>query len=91
MIPAEAVHAADELAGLLHDGRLPWLGLVDVGKGSRLAFELAVRATLADLHRFTTWKHTGHAVAAERWRQLGDDLMRLHRMALTSPSARSRA
>jgi hypothetical protein len=87
MIPAEARDAAMRLEGLLRDDALPPLGLVDVGMGSRLSFELAVRVTLADLRRFTRWERAGRAVATERWRRLGDDLVRLHRMAITPPPA----
>ena len=82
MIPAEAIEAATRLEGLLRDEALPRLGPVDVGGGARLSFESAVRATLADLHRFTGWERAGRAVPTERWRQLGDDLVRLHRMAV---------
>jgi hypothetical protein len=84
MIPAEAIHAADELRALLRDGILPQLGFVDVGQGARLTFESAVRVTLADLTRFTAWEEAGRAVEVERWYQLGEDLMRLHRMAITA-------
>jgi hypothetical protein len=55
-----------------------------VGKGSRLSFELAVRVTLADLTRFTHSAAAGHGVEASRWHQLGEDLERLHRIAVTA-------
>jgi hypothetical protein len=82
MISPAAVRAAEELRALLFEGRLPDLGAVDVGKGSRLPFESAVRVTLADLARFTAREATGRDVEAERWHQLGEDLKRLHRMAV---------
>jgi hypothetical protein len=84
MISSTATHAADELRALLRDGALPRLGLVDVGQGSRLTFDLAVTATLGDQARLTSRAATGHEVAAERWHQLGEDLERLHRMAVSA-------
>jgi hypothetical protein len=84
MISSTAARAADELRALLRDDALPRLGLVDVGKGSRLTFELAVRVTLTDLARLTARANTGHEVVADRWHQLGEDLERLHRMALAA-------
>ena len=89
-IPPEAVRAADELRALLRSGALPRLGLVDVGGGSRLAFELAVRATLNDLDRLTARARGGQVVEARRWRLLGDDLLRLHGMAAQARASRSR-
>jgi hypothetical protein len=77
---------ADELRALLRDDALPRLGFVDVGKGSRLTFELAVRSTLADLTRLTQMMDAGHVVGADRWRQLGGDIERLHGMAISEPS-----
>ena len=91
MISADATNQAGELRALLRAGALPRLGLVDVGKGSRLAFELAVRVTLTDLARFTALARAGHVVAADRWHQVGDDLDRLHRMAVAARMARVRA
>jgi hypothetical protein len=91
MIPTDAMHAADELAGRLREGALPRLGFVDVGKGSRLQFEPAVRLTLGDLARFTRWERTGRAVPAERWDQLGADLTRLHRLSRGPQSPRVRS
>ena len=91
MLSPEAARAAEGLRALLHRGGLPRLGAVDVGKGSRLSFESAVRVTLADLARFTTWERAGRAVDADRWRQLVEDLARLHRMAATAPARRVRA
>jgi hypothetical protein len=82
-IPSAAIHAADDLRVLLRAGALPRLGLVEVGMGSRLSFELAVSVTLADLVRFAAWEDAGCEVAADRWHQLGDDLERLHRMSVT--------
>ena len=61
-IPPEGVRAADELRALLRSGALPRLGLVDVGGGSRLAFELAIRATLNDLDRLTARERGGQVV-----------------------------
>ena len=83
-ISAQAIHQADELRALLRDEALPNLGIVDVGKGSRLTFALAVAVTLADLTRLTLLADTGHPVGPDRWRQLGEDLERLHRMAITA-------
>jgi len=82
MMPSRAANAADELRALLRSGDLPRLGLVDVGMGSRLTFELAVRVTLTDLARLTALAHDGHTVEADRWHQLAADLKRLHRMAV---------
>ncbi len=90
-ISPEAARAAEELRALLRAGGLPRLGAVDVGKGSRLPFESAVRVTLADLARFAAWEHAGRDVAAARWRQLGEDLARLHRMAVAAHGGRFRA
>ena len=86
-----AIHAADELRALLRADALPCLGLIDVGKGARLPFESAVRVTLADLARFAAWEHAGRDVAAERWRQLGEDLDRLYRLAVAACGSRVRA
>jgi hypothetical protein len=84
MTPARATRAANELSALLRAGALPRLGLVDVGQGSRLTFELAVGVTLTDLDRLTTRVNAGHVVDAGRWHQLGEDLERLYRMAITA-------
>ena len=89
-IPPAAVRAADELRALLRSGALPPLGLVDVGGGSRLAFELAIRATLNDLDRLTARARGGQVIEAHRWRLLGDDLLRLHGMAAQARASRSR-
>ena len=83
-ISARAMRQAGELRTLLRDGALPHLGIVDVGAGSRLSFALAVGVTLADLARFTAWEQAGREVDAARWRQLGDDLERLHRLATSA-------
>ena len=91
MLASNALQWADELRPLLRDGALPRLGLVDVGKGSRLSFELAVRVTLTDLARLTARANTGHEVAADRWHQLGEDLERLHRMIIAARSSWRRA
>ena len=91
MISADATNQADELRALLRAGVRPRLGLVDVGKGSRLAFELAVRVMLTDLARFTALARGGHVVEADRWHQVGDDLDRLHRMAVAARAGRVRA
>ena len=91
MLPPEWVRAAEELRALLLASRLPRLGLVDVGMGSRLSFEAAVRVTLADLARFTAWEHVGRAVDAERWRQLSEDLERLHQMTVAARASWLRA
>jgi hypothetical protein len=56
-----------------------------VGTGSRLAFELTIGITLADLTRLTHVTDAGHAVGADRWRQLSEDLERLHGMAIAKP------
>jgi hypothetical protein len=85
MRTSKVLHRADELRALLRDGALPSLGIVDVGMGSRLSFELAVRITLADLARLTHLTVAGHAVAADRWKQLSEDIERLHRMAFAEP------
>jgi hypothetical protein len=85
MLVPQVLRRADELQALLRDGALPSLGLVDVGMGSRLAFELAVRVTLADLARLTHLTEAGHAVRADRWTQLRVDIERLHRMAFAAP------
>ena len=85
MLKSRALHWADELRALLRDGALPRLGIVDVGMGSRLTFELAVRLTLADLARLTHLTDAGHAVETDRWKQLTEDIERLHRMAFTEP------
>jgi hypothetical protein len=85
------VHAADDLWTLQRDEALPRLGLVDVGGGARLAFDLAVGLTLADLARFKAWERTGRRVEPERWSQLGADLLRLHRMATSAPHDSSSA
>lgn len=85
MLAPQVLHWADELQALLRDGALPSLGLVDVGMGSRLAFELAVRITLADLARLTHRMDSGQAVGADRWQQLHEDIERLHRMAFAAP------
>lgn len=90
-ISATAIHQADELRALLRAGTLPPLGLVGVGKGSRLRFELAVRVTLNDLARFAASALAGRDVAADRWQQLGEDLDRLHGMAVTALGSRGRA
>ena len=84
-LSASAIHAADELRALRRDAALPSLGLVDVGMGSRLSFDLAVAVTLADLHRFIAWDRAGRPVGHRRWRQLNSDLERLHRMAVAAP------
>jgi hypothetical protein len=89
-VPPEAIRAADGLRTRLRDGALPCVGLVDVGKGSRLSFELAVRVTLSDLVRFTTWGEAGHEVGPDRWQQLGEDLKRLYRTAVMAGSLRTR-
>jgi hypothetical protein len=91
MITPEAARAAEELRARLLEDRLPRLGAVDVGKGSRLPFESAVRVILADLARFTAWERAGQDVDADRWHQLGEDLERLHRMAVTIPDRRVHA
>ena len=85
MRASKVLHWADELRALLRDDALPSIGIVDVGMGSRLTFELAVRITLADLARLTHLKDAGHAVAASRWQQLAEDIERLHRMAFAEP------
>jgi hypothetical protein len=84
MLASKAIHAANELRALLHDEALPRLGLVDVGKGSRLTFELAVGVTLTDLDRLTARVNAGQVVHAGRWHQLGEDLERLYRMVVTA-------
>ena len=91
LISPDVVRAAQELRALLREGGLPRLGLVDVGKGARLSFESAVRVTLGDLARFAAWEDAGREVEAERWRQLAEDLARLHGMAVTAPERRVRA
>ena len=85
MRASKVLHWADELRALLRDGALPSLGIVDVGMGSRLSFELAVRITLADLARLTHQMDAGHAVAADRWKQVSEDIERLHQMAFAEP------
>jgi hypothetical protein len=80
-VPPAAIRAAGDFRALLRAGVLPRLGLTDVGSGSRLVFELAVRATLNELARFAALARGGHVVAAKRWRLLGEDLLRLHRIA----------
>ena len=65
MSPSDATRAADELRTLLRDGALPHLGLVDVGLGARLPFEMAVRVTLNDLARLTALADGG--VDTARW------------------------
>jgi hypothetical protein len=85
MIASEAMHQAGELRALLRDGALPSLGIVDVGKGSRLSFELAVRVTLAELTRLTHVADASHPAGPDRWHQPGDDLERLQRMAFAEP------
>jgi hypothetical protein len=72
------------LQTLLRDDRLPHLGLVDVGKGSRLSFELAVRVTLADLARLGGLPKNDDRIKADRWRRACEDLERLHRMAVVT-------
>jgi hypothetical protein len=91
MITRREARAADDLRALLRDEALPRLGLVDVGGGSRLAFELAVGATLAELDRLAAWERAGRPVDPGRWRQIGSDLVRLHRMATSAPHASSNA
>ena len=90
MIPSDATQAADELRALLRDGALPPLGLVDVGLGARLPFEMAVRVTLNDLARLTARADDGRWFDADRWDQIFDDLVRLHRMAITAPGSHLR-
>jgi hypothetical protein len=90
MLSLEAVRVVEVLRALLLKSRLPQLGIVDVGMGSRLSFESAVRVTLADLARFTAWEHVGRDVDADRWCQLSEDLVRLHRMAVGAPDCRVR-
>ena len=85
MRASKVLHWADELRALLRDGALPSLGIVDVGMGSRLTFEFAVRITLADLERLTHLMDGGHAVAMDRWQQVSEDIERLHRMAFAEP------
>ena len=53
MLSPEWMRTVEALRALLLANRLPRLGIVDVGMGSRLSFEAAVRVTLADLARFT--------------------------------------
>jgi hypothetical protein len=85
MLSAPSARYASELRTLLEAGALPDRGLVDVGMGARLSFELAVRVTLADLTRFVRWRAAGRVVGADRWRQLSADLERLHAMAVARP------
>jgi hypothetical protein len=89
-MPSEAIRAANDLRALLRDDVLPHLGLVAVGQGSLLAFELAVRATLNDLARIDARVDSGHRVDAGRRRRLEEDLARLHSMVLAAPSAPTR-
>ena len=85
-----ATRQADELRALLQAGALPRLGLVDVGMGSRLAFELAVRSTLYDLARLAARADAGHPVDARRWHRLGEDVERLHRLTIAARASWSR-
>jgi len=86
-LSATATVRAGELRALLRAGALPRLGLVDVGLGSRLSFELTVRATLNDLARLAARADAGSAVGPYRRRLLCADLERLHRLAVTARSS----
>ena len=85
MITSKALRRAHAPRARLRDGTRPSLGIVHVGNGSRLTFELVVRIALADLTRFTRATDTGREVEADRWQQLSEDLGRLHRMAFEDP------
>ena len=84
MISCRAIQQCNELWTYLREDRLPVLGFVDVGKGSRLAFELAVRLTLTELARLTALMNAGGHVDPERWQLICADLDRLHAMATSS-------
>ena len=86
MLPPEAIRAADELRTLRRDEALPRLGLVDLGEGSRLTFQLAVGVVLSDLARFTAWERAGRRVEPRRWQRLSADLVRLHWIAVGGAS-----
>ena len=90
-IPSRPTDAAVALRALLRAGALPRLGLVDVGGGSRLSFELAVRATLTDLDHVMARAQGDPTVEADRLQQLCEDLDRLHRMAVAARGSGFRA
>jgi hypothetical protein len=85
-MPSDATRAANELRALLRDDALPNRGLVEVGAGSILAFELAVRATLTNLDFLAARANACHPVDEDRRRQLEEDLTRLHSMAVATAS-----
>jgi hypothetical protein len=45
---------------------------------------MAVRVTLNDLARLTALADDSHWVEADRWDQIGEDLLRLRRMAIAA-------
>jgi hypothetical protein len=53
--------------------------------GSRLTFELAVGIASADPARSTHLMDAGHAVGADRLKQVSEDIARPHRMAFAAP------
>jgi hypothetical protein len=88
MIATRALDRADELLALLQTDTVPDLGIVDVGQGSRLPIEMAVRVTLTDLARLERLSAAGCETDPARWRQLAGDVEHLHRLigaALRSP------
>jgi hypothetical protein len=79
-----------ELDMLLRAELLSDLGLVDVGGGSHLGFELAVRFTLSELARLAALENDGCRTDPSRWDQLKDDVERLHRLATMTARDRTR-
>ena len=84
MLSLRAVHTADQLRALRRDGALPPLGVVDVGPGARLGFELAVNTTLSDLDRLVGLARDGRAIDLQRLYRVEEDFARLHRMAVAA-------